>query len=44
LLVRTYRVWSASKPVMVITEYFPAAYRFCADSAGRELDQIEVTS
>jgi chorismate-pyruvate lyase len=26
LLVRTYRVFSASKPVMVITEYFPASY------------------
>jgi chorismate-pyruvate lyase len=26
LLVRTYRVFSAAKPVMVITEYFPATY------------------
>jgi chorismate-pyruvate lyase len=26
LLARTYRVFSATKPVMVITEYFPAAY------------------
>ncbi len=26
LLVRTYHVFSAAKPVMVITEYFPTAY------------------
>jgi len=26
LLVRTYRVFSSSRPVMAITEYFPAAY------------------
>jgi chorismate-pyruvate lyase len=26
LLVRTYRVFSAAKPVMVITEYFPTSY------------------
>jgi chorismate-pyruvate lyase len=26
LLVRTYRVFSATKPVMVITEYFPISY------------------
>lgn len=26
LLVRTYRVFSASRPVMVITEYFPSVY------------------
>jgi chorismate-pyruvate lyase len=26
LLVRTYRVFSAAKPVIVITEYFPATY------------------
>ncbi len=26
LLVRTYRVFSSSQPVMLITEYFPAAY------------------
>jgi chorismate-pyruvate lyase len=26
LLVRTYRVFSASRPVMVITEYFPTTY------------------
>jgi chorismate-pyruvate lyase len=44
LLARTYRVLSASKPAMVITEYFPAAYRFSVDSAGRELDQLEVIS
>lgn len=35
LLVRTYRVFSAGKPVMVITEYFPTAYsRSAADAAG----------
>jgi chorismate-pyruvate lyase len=26
LLVRTYRVFSAGRPVMIITEFFPAAY------------------
>ena len=32
LLVRTYRVFSASRPVMVITEHFPAAYTNSADA------------
>jgi chorismate-pyruvate lyase len=40
LLVRTYQVWSASKPVMVITEYFPAVYQCPAENAGRKLDQL----
>jgi chorismate-pyruvate lyase len=26
LLIRTYRVFSAARPIMVITEYFPTAY------------------
>lgn len=39
LLVRTYRVFSASRPVMVITEYFPAAYSHSMESLIRESDQ-----
>ena len=39
LLVRTYRVFSASKPVMVITEYFPAAYSHSAESVARKSAQ-----
>ena len=31
LLVRTYRVFAASKPVMLITEYFPASYASTTD-------------
>ena len=34
LLVRTYRVFSAGRPVMVITEYFPAAYKHSPADAG----------
>ena len=33
LLVRTYRVFSAAKPVMVITEYFPTKYSQSGASA-----------
>ena len=39
LLVRTYRVFSAGKPVMVITEYFPAAYSPSAESVARKSAQ-----
>lgn len=36
LLVRTYRVFSASKPVMVITEYFPAAYSHSVEGVAQK--------
>lgn len=32
LLVRTYRVFSAARPVMVITEHFPAMYAHSAEN------------
>ncbi|MGC2108203.1 MAG: chorismate pyruvate-lyase family protein [Candidatus Korobacteraceae bacterium] len=40
LLARTYRVLSAGRPVMVITEYFPAIYQYPAKRTGRTLDQM----
>jgi chorismate-pyruvate lyase len=39
LLVRTYRVFSASRPVMVITEYFPAAYSHSVENVTRKSAQ-----
>jgi chorismate-pyruvate lyase len=35
LLVRTYRVFSRGRPVMVITEYFPTSYYLPAESIGK---------
>lgn len=44
LLVRTYRVLSARQPVMVITEYFPAAFRSSAERPRGTAGQLVTTS
>ena len=40
MLARTYRISSAGQPLIVTTEYFPAAYQSFAERTSSKLDQL----